>query len=142
MEDRRKNKDRRDDVQFKLPDDARGKKDRRQKERRTKERIPIKMWVRNIEGEADYFQQTANLSVNGMYILSPNPYSIGTVIDIEFQVPGTDYIVKCGAEVLKCTEENQMIGLSVRFKDLTGHDKKVIEKAIEKLANELWDINE
>ena len=142
MEDRRQNKDRRDDLQFKLPDDARGKKDRRREERRTKERIPVKMWVRNIEGEADYFQQTANLSANGMYILSPNPYSIGTIIDIEFQVPGTDYIVKCGAEVLKCTDEEPMIGLSVRFKDMTDQDKKVIEKAIALLANEFWYINE
>ena len=142
MEDRRKNGDRRDDLQFKLPDDARGKKDRRREERRTKERIPVKMWVRNMEGSADYFQQTANLSTNGMYILSPNPYSLGTIIDIEFQVPGTDYIVKCGAEVLKCTDEEPMIGLSVRFKDMTDQDKKVIEKAIALLANEFWYINE
>ena len=141
MEDRRQNKDRRDDLQFKLPDDARGKKDRRQEERRTKDRIPVKMWVRNIEGEADYFQQTANLSVNGMYILSPNPYSAGTVIDIEFQVPGTDYIIKCGAEVLKCTDEEPMIGLSVRFKNMTEQDKKIVEKAIAQLANEFWYIN-
>ena len=142
MEDRRQNKDRRDDLQFKLPNDARGKKDRRQKERRTKERIPVKMWVRNIEGEADYFQQTANLSANGMYILSPNPYSIGTIIDIEFQVPGTDYIVKCGAEVLKCSDEEPMIGLSVRFKDMSSQDKKIVEKAIAQLADEVWCLNE
>ena len=142
MEDRRKNKDRRDDVQFKLPDDARGKHDRRQQERRTKERIPVKMWVRNIEGDADYFQQTANLSASGMYILSPNPYSAGTVIDIEFQVPGTDYIIKCGAEVLKCSDEDPMIGLSVRFKDMTAQDKKIIEKAIADLADEMWYVSE
>lgn len=142
MEDRRKNKDRRDDFQFKLPDDARVNKDRRQQERRTKERIPVKMWVRNIEGDADYFQQTANLSANGMYILSPNPYSAGTVIDIEFQVPGTDYIIKCGAEVLKCSDEEPMIGLSVRFKDMSSQDKKIVEKAIAQLADEVWCLNE
>ena len=142
MEDRRKNKDRRDDIQFKLPDDARGKKDRRQQERRTKERIPVKMWVRNIEGNADYFQQTANLSASGMYILSPNPYSAGTVIDIEFQVPGTDYIIKCGAEVLKCTDEDPMIGISVQFKDMSNQDKKIIDKAVSQLANEICYINE
>ena len=142
MEDRRKNKDRRDDLQFKLPNDARGKKDRRQKERRTKERIPVKMWVRNMEGDADYFQQTANLSTNGMYILSPNPYEVGTVIDIEFQVPGTDYIIKCGAEILRCTEENQVIGLSAKFVNMSDTDKKIIEKAMDELISDFWYINE
>ena len=143
MEDRRQNKDRRDGLQFKLPNDARGKKkDRRQHERRTKERIPVKMWVRNIDGNADYFQQTANLSTNGMYILSPNPYEIGTVIDIEFQVPGTNHIIKCGAEILRCTEENQVIGLSAKFVDMSDQDKKIIEKAMDELISEFWYINE
>ena len=80
------------------------------------------MWVRNIEGDADYFQQTANLSTNGMYILSPNPYEVGTVIDIEFQVPGTDYIIKCGAEILRCSEENQVFGLSAKFANMSDAD--------------------
>lgn len=143
MEDRRQNKDRRDGLQFKLPNDARGKKkDRRQHERRTKERIPVKMWVRNREGDADYFQQTANLSTNGMYILSPNPYEIGTVIDIEFQVPGTDYIIKCGAEVLKCSQEDQVFGLSAKFVDMSDADKKIIEKAMDELISDFWYINE
>ena len=139
MEDRRQNKDRRDELQFKLPDDARGKKDRRQHERRSKERIPVKMWVRNIEGEADYFQQTANLSEDGMYILSPVPYSTGTIIDLEFQIPGTDYIVKCGAEVLKCTAEDPMIGLSVKFVNMPENEKKIIAEAMKELFEELAD---
>ena len=133
MEDRRQNKDRRDDLQFRLADDERSNSDRRQGDRRTKERIPVKMWVRNIEGDADYFQQTANLSSDGMYILSPNPYSVGTLIDLEFQVPETDYIIKCSAEVLHCAEENQLFGLSVKFTDVPEAEKKIIAKALDNL---------
>lgn len=133
MEDRRQNKDRRDDLQFRLADDERSNNDRRQGDRRTKERIPVKMWVRNIEGDADYFQQTANLSSDGMYILSPNPYSVGTLIDLEFQVPETDYIIKCSAEVLHCAEENQLFGLSVKFTDVPEAEKKIIAKALDSL---------
>ena len=137
MEDRRQNKDRRDNFQFKLPNDDRSNTDRRQGDRRTKERIPVKMWVRNIEGDADYFQQTGNLSANGMYIFSPTPYSAGTVIDIEFQVPETDYIIKCGAEILHCTEENQLFGLSAKFTNVSETDKKIITKALETLQTVL-----
>ena len=82
MEDRRQNKDRRDDFQFKLPNDDRSSTDRRQRDRRTKERIPVKMWVRNIEGEADYFQQTGNLSADGMYIFSPNLFCRYSFTDV------------------------------------------------------------
>jgi PilZ domain. len=139
MEDRRQNKDRRDDFQFKLPDDERSNTDRRQHDRRSQERIPVKMWVRNIEGDADYFQQTGNLSADGMYIFSPNPYSTGTVIDLEFQIPGTDYIIKCGAQILKCTAEDPMIGLSTKFVDMSDTDKKIITKAMKELSKELAD---
>ena len=143
MEDRRQNKDRRDGLQFKLPNDARGKKkDRRQHEGRTKERIPVKMWVRNRESDADYFQQTANLSTSGMYILSPNPYEVGTIIDIEFQVPGTDYIIKCGAEVLKCSQEEQVFGLSAKFVNMSDADTKIITKAMDELISESWYIGD
>ncbi len=138
MEDRRQNKDRRDDLQFKIADDERSNSDRRLGDRRAQERIPVKMWVRNIEGDADYFQQTGNLSADGMYILSPNPYSTGTLIDIEFQVPGTDYIIKCGAEVLKCTPEEPMIGLSTKFVNMSETDKKVITKAMKELKDEVF----
>lgn len=137
MEDRRQNKDRRDDFQFKLPNDDRSSTDRRQRDRRTKERIPVKMWVRNIEGEADYFQQTGNLSADGMYIFSPNPYSVGTIIDIEFQVPETDYIIKCCAEILHCAEENQLFGLSAKFTNVSETDKKIITKALDSLQTVL-----
>ncbi|MBP5406196.1 PilZ domain-containing protein [bacterium] len=137
MEDRRQNKDRRDDFQFKLPDDERSNIDRRQRDRRTKERIPVKMWVRNIDGFADYFQQTGNLSADGMYIFSPSPYSVGTVIDIEFQVPETDYIIKCGAEILHCTEENQIFGVSVKFTNVSEADKKIITKALDTIQTVL-----
>lgn len=133
MEDRRQNKDRRDDFQFKLHNDDRSNTDRRRHDRRTKERIPVKMWIRNIEGDADYFQQTANLSADGMYVLSPNPYSAGTLIDLEFQVPETDYIIKCSAEVLHCAEEDQLFGLSVKFSNVPETEKKIIAKALDNL---------
>ena len=134
MKDRRQNKERRTYPQFKLPDDARGNSDRRQKERRVNERIPIKMWVRNIDGDADYFQQTGNLSSDGVYIFSPSPYSTGTVIDLEFQVPTTDYIVKCSGEILQYTEEDQLFGLSVKFLGLSKYDKQIIHKIVEEIA--------
>jgi len=56
MEDRRQQKDRREGEQAVFPKDDRTT-ERRQKERRTKDRIPVKMWVTNIDGEATYFQQ-------------------------------------------------------------------------------------
>lgn len=137
MDNRRKPKDRRDGDQAKFPKDER-KNDRRNEERRTKERIPVKMWIRNIDGNANYFQQTGNLSMNGMYILSPNPYPVNTTISVEFQIPGTEKSVKCGAVVLNSREDGQFAGLSVKFTDISNKDKKEIESAIENLISEYW----
>lgn len=142
MDDRRKKEDRRDDVQFKLPKDSRKDSDRRGRERRTKERIPVKMWIRNIDGNANYFQQTGNLSVSGMYILSPNPYPDNTTIQLEFQVPGTDHIVNCHALVLRSTPDGQFMGLSVKFTDMSERDRQIVSKAVNDLISEYWYIME
>lgn len=142
MDSRRKKDDRRDELQFKLPKDDRGKDDRRGRERRTKERIPVKMWIRNIDGNANYFQQTGNLSVSGMYILSPNPYPENTTIEVEFQVPGVDHIVRCHALVLKCNPDGQFMGLSVKFVDMSEKDKQIVSNAVDDLISEFWYIME
>ncbi len=141
MEDRRKSPDRRGGHQAKFPDDDRSG-ERRKGERRTKERIPVKMWIRNIDGNANYYQQTGNLSSNGMYILSPNPYPKDVEIRLEFQVPGTEEIVSCKALVVNASEEEHFYGISVKFLDLTAQDRKIIEKAIENLISEYWYLME
>lgn len=142
MDDRRKKEDRREGLQFKLPKDSREDSERRRKERRTKERIPVKMWIRNIDGNANYFQQTGNLSVSGMYILSPNPYPDNTTIQLEFQVPGTDHIIKTDALVLRSNEDGQFMGLSVRFINMREKDRQIISHAVDELISEFWYIME
>lgn len=142
MDDRRKKEDRREGLQFKLPKDSRDESERRKQERRTKERIPVKMWIRNIDGNANYFQQTGNLSVSGMYILSPTPYPDNTTIQLEFQVPGTDHIIKTEALVLKSNEDGQFMGLSVKFINMKEQDRQVISHAVDELISEFWYIME
>jgi hypothetical protein len=142
MDDRRKKDDRREGLQFKLPKDGREDDDRRGRERRTKERIPVKMWIRNIDGDANYFQQTGNLSVSGMYILSPNPYPDNTTIQLEFQVPGTSHIVKTEALVLKSNEDGQFMGISVKFINMKEKDRQIISGAVDELISEFWYIME
>ena len=142
MDDRRKKEDRREGLQFKLPKDSRNDSDRRGRERRTKERIPVKMWIRNIDGNANYFQQTGNLSVSGMYILSPNPYPDNTTIQLEFQVPGTNHIINTEALVLKSNEDGQFMGLSVKFINMKEQDRQMISRAVDELISEYWYIME
>ena len=137
MSGRRSNKDRRDGDQAKFPKDDRHD-ERREGERRTKERIPVKMWVRNIDGEASYFQQTANLSMSGMYILAPAPYDISTRIQLEFQIPGGARVIRCTAEVVGTREEGHFWGISVKFIDIQKQDKAEIEKAVNNLISEYW----
>jgi len=96
------------------------------------------MWVRNIEGEASYFQQTANLSMNGMYILAPSPYEKGTRIQLEFQIPSSSRVVRCVAEVVGCREDAPFWGVSVKFVEIQKQDKAEIEKAVNNLISEYW----
>ncbi len=135
--DRRKNVDRRQGEQAKFPQDDRNDS-RRKGERRTRERVPVKMWIRNINGNEDYFQQTANLSSSGMYILAPSPYPLNTEIDLEFIIPGSEHLVKCKAVVLNIREDNEFFGTSVRFTDISKSDQKAVDKAVGELITEYW----
>jgi len=134
---RRTSKERRDGDQAHFPKDDR-RKERRGSERRTKDRIPVKMWIRNIDGEASYFQQTGNLSTSGMYILSPAPHEKGTRITLEFQIPASTRVVRCTAEVVNCRADGQFWGVSVKFIDVSKQDKAEIEKAVSNLLSEYW----
>ncbi|MFO7736487.1 MAG: PilZ domain-containing protein [bacterium] len=138
MKDRRKKEDRRYGHQVKLPEDERDR-DRRKGERRTKERIPVKMWVRKKEGSGDYFHPTANLSTNGMYILTPVPQEKGTLIRLEFQLPGTESTVECEAEVVNSrSEKNDMFGISVQFVGIAPEDHRKVVEAVDNLICENW----
>lgn len=140
-DDQRTDEGRREGLQIDLPEDER-KKERRTRERRIKERIAVKMWIRNIEGEASYFQQTGNLSVSGMYILAPSPQIKGNAIDLEFQVPGTDHLISCAAEVVGSKNDGEFYGLSVRFLQMQAQDRKIIESAMNELISEFWFLAE
>ncbi len=141
MEDRRQKQDRREGEQAIFPKDDRTK-DRRQKERRTKDRIPVKMWVTNIDGEATYFQQTGNLSTNGMYLMSPFTYPKNTVIKIEFQIPGEETIVSCDSLVVNVTAEDSLFGLSVKFHNISEKDHKAVKDAVDRLLCDYWYMTE
>ncbi|MCK5807638.1 PilZ domain-containing protein [bacterium] len=140
-DNRKKDEGRREGLQIDLPEDER-KGERRGRERRTKERIGVKMWIRNIDGDASYFHQTGNLSASGMYILAPSPQKQGNVIDLEFQVPGTKHLITCPAEIVASKNDGEFYGLSVRFLQMQAQDRKMIESAMNDLISEFWFLTE
>ncbi len=100
-------------------------------EKRTAERLPIRMLVEYESSEDFLIDYTANMSIGGMFIQTSNPLEVGTRFRLRFRIPGREEPVDTVGEVcwvLTPDEAGVMQpGMGVRFEELTGTDRVAVE---------------
>ena len=87
------------------------------KERRTHDRVPLEIWVDETHQDTTYFLHTTNVSMGGMFLGGTLPHAPGTVIHLQFTLPGDDQPIKTRGEVV-ANDSIEAIGMRVRFLDL------------------------
>jgi len=107
---------------------------------RDKNRVPFKMWIKDIDFGEHTFVPAQNISAGGMYILVPVEHKKGSHITIEFHVPETDRDVICKAQVVSVKKENDLFGLGLKILDINPVDKKLLENAMDIIISDDWFI--
>ncbi len=115
--------------------------DQRDVLRRGAHRLSLRLWTEGrCEGSLD-FHNCSNIATTGMFIESPDPYKLGAIVDIEFNLPGIpDPIKVTGRVVSKLDEDNaaeNIMGNGFEFVSISGADQTLISAFIE--ANQLAD---
>jgi len=138
-DDRRTAEDRRAGAQLRLPADERLATERRRGgERRDRPRLPVSLWIHEVDGERISYHQTGNLSEHGMYFLSPFGCAQGTTITLELEIPGTCRVIRCRGRVMSDHPDGLYRGISLRFTDMISQDREALQDAVEDLLGERW----
>ncbi len=103
--------------------------------RRRFHRLPLRLWTEGRVDDRLDFHNCSNLSEEGMFIESPEPYELGTEVTIEFNLPGIhDPISARGTVVSALTDESpgeNIMGNGFRFDAISDADRDLIRAYVE-----------
>jgi len=103
--------------------------------RRRFHRLPLRLWTEGRIAERLDFHNCSNLSEEGMFIESPQPYEVGAQVSIEFNLPGVhDAISVRGTAMSALTDESpgeNIMGNGFRFDSVSESDRGLIRAYVE-----------
>ena len=105
-------------------------------ERRSAQRLAVDLWVEESNDRELYFQRGANISSGGIYLERTIPHAKGTVINLQFSLPGGGKPIKVSGEIVNVGDEATELGMGVRFVDLDDEDKSRIDEYIRKASSD------
>ncbi len=113
-------------------------KERRERyDRREHDRVEVVIPMELTAGNDLYFHVSGNLSVGGAFFDRVIPHPVGTPVEISFSLPGEEGPpIRCRAEVVNIPEDNEGLGMGVRFLDLTDESRNRLESFFEDLDSE------
>lgn len=103
---------------------------RRTRERRANQRVPLELWMEEMAGEDVYFRRTGNVSPGGVFFDRAIPHSLGTIVTLKFAIPGDKEMVVARGEVVSSAEATDGLGMGVKFISFEGDGKKRIRQAL------------
>lgn len=109
----------------------------RARDKRKEPRIPIQLKV-DIESPNDHylFEYSSNLSQNGIFIQSTEPLPPGSLVNIQFLLPG-EYWIRTRGEVIWANDDDdaeEELGMGIKFIGLSERDREMILNCLKKLA--------
>src|SRR5439155_21989386 len=87
-------------------------------ERRRWARVPVEMWVQESRGRELYFQRAANLSRGGVFLENTIPHPFGTLVSLEFTLPGHHQSVRLRGRIVNLPYSGGELGMGVEFLDM------------------------
>jgi Tfp pilus assembly protein PilZ len=105
-----------------------------QKERRKNSRVNVQIWAEERYDNFTYFHLLSNLSVGGFFIEKKLPFQVGTIVQLELQLPGSKEKLPVKGQVLNNYQDphSNNRGAGVKFTEIDKKVKKKIEKYLVK----------
>ena len=103
-------------------------------QRRTTARLPLRLWTEGrTEGRLDY-HNCSNISETGMFIETPNPYSLQALVQLEFNLPGLEDPIRVTARVVSRLDDEtagaSIMGNGFAFDQIAEADRRLIRSFI------------
>ncbi len=98
-------------------------------ERRDGPRVPLSIWVEEHAGPGVLFRRSGNLSLGGIYLEVAVPQDVGTLVDLEFQLPD-DAGEAVRVHGIVVSADADRAGMGIRFVDLPSDIQARIVRCI------------
>jgi uncharacterized protein (TIGR02266 family) len=102
-------------------------------DRRSSDRIAVEMWVEESTDRELYFQRSANLSEGGIFLENTVPHPLGTIVNLQFTLPGDSDAIRCQGEIVNPAEGKQL-GMGIKFVSLDSKVRQRLQQFIAKHA--------
>jgi uncharacterized protein (TIGR02266 family) len=97
-------------------------------ERRSEDRVNLRIWVEERVGETVYHQRTANISRGGLFLEGTIPHPMGTKVRLSFSLPNSDVVMDVEGEVVEA--EAEQTGMGIRITDIRDEDQEKLDEFI------------
>jgi uncharacterized protein (TIGR02266 family) len=102
-------------------------------ERREAPRIRVEMWVEESTERELYFQRSGNLSEGGIFLENTIPHPKGTVVNLQFTLPGDTAPIKVRGQIVNAASSDEL-GMGIKFIDIDPADQSRIGTYINRAA--------
>jgi uncharacterized protein (TIGR02266 family) len=101
------------------------------KDRRRHERISVEIWVEETRGRELYYLRAANLSRGGIFLENTIPHPYGTLVELEFTLPGHRERIHVRGRVVNRPETDGGLGMAVEFIEMEPAVARQIEEFVD-----------
>ena len=84
------------------------------------------MWVQETRGHDLYFMRASNVSTGGLFLEGSVPHPVGSVLTLEFILPGQGQPLRVRARVVNHPHLGGELGMGVEFADLDSASGRAI----------------
>ncbi len=99
-------------------------------DRRGGPRVPISIWVEEHAGPGVLFRRSGNLSLGGIFLEVSVPKAVGTLVELELQLPG-DHAGPIRVQGVVVTADADRASMGIRFVDLPAEIQARIVACVE-----------
>lgn len=84
------------------------------------------MWVQETRGHDVYFMRASNVSTGGLFLEGSVPHQVGSLLTIEFILPGQGHPLRVRARVVNHPHLGGELGMGVEFTDVDSASSRAI----------------
>ncbi len=118
------------------PVKERGKRDRREGDRRDSPRVPLKLWVRDPAVGGSFSERDGDIGAGGLYFVDNHP-PVGSTIEVRFTLPNAEGEIRCSGELLSVEPADRgRYGARLRFVGLTVPQELAVARFLDDFIEE------
>jgi uncharacterized protein (TIGR02266 family) len=97
--------------------------------------MPVEMWVEEASAQGTYFYHSSNLSTGGIYLEKTVPHPVGTVVQLQFTLPGDEAPIRVRGKIVGAVAGDERLGMALNFVDADADVVARIRKYIDAAAS-------